>query len=193
MQIFRALPAHKAATTELLPPRPTARPPGNVPYVVDNLWEWVRPSHMPCRRHAVYASPSPHLALASGADGSSAFRVDLSGQFKAAQLISNTDSKYHPECRALRRWLLRHLGQSWIEESAQARHALAPLWMPCLPAAETDEILEVARNLDTRALAEQIHYWDDIRLIEKTDDIDPEGGEIFFEPLDGYRLVPIQS
>lgn len=193
MPIFRALPTHKAITTELLPPRSTARPPGNVPYVVDNLWAWARPSHMPCRRHAVYASPNPALALASGADGSSAFRVELPGRFKAAQLLSNTDSKHHPECRALRRWLLKHLGQSWIEASAQARQALAPLWMPCLQAVETDEILEMADNLDARALAAKIRYWDDVRLIETTDDIDPEAGEIFFEPLDGYRLVPIQS
>jgi len=190
MQIFRALPTYKAITNDVLTPRSTARPPGNVPYVVDNLWEWARPSHMPCRRFAVYASSSPTLALTSGAADSRAFRVELPGRFKAAQLLSNTDSKYHPECRGLRRWLIKQLGQSWIEESALARHALAPLWMPCLESAETDEVLKGADKLDSRALAQEIHYWQDVRLIKTTDDIDPEAGEVFFEPLDGYWLIP---
>jgi hypothetical protein len=35
----------------------TRRPPGNIPYIVDNLWEWMRPDSFPCRRHSVFASP----------------------------------------------------------------------------------------------------------------------------------------
>lgn len=196
MHIFRALPSHKAVTTDVLPPRLTARAPGNVPYLVDNLWEWVRPSHLPCRRRSVYASPSPGLALASGADGSTPYRVELQGHFKAAQLRSDTDSKYHPECRTLPRRFLQHLGQSWLEAPLQAKRQLAPLWMPCLTKEQIDETFQMAEapyRIDAKALAEEIHYWHDVRLIKCTDDIDPDGGEVFFEPTDGYRLIPVHE
>src|SRR5699024_1257198 len=95
--------------------RTTSRPPGNVPYVVDNLWEWKRPARLPCRRQAVFASPSADLARASGADGARVYEVDLVGEFAAAQTMGLDDSKFHPECRALPLLLQKQLGQTWIE------------------------------------------------------------------------------
>ncbi len=118
------------------------------------------------------------------------------GQFKAAQLLSNTDSKYHGECRTLQRWLLSQLGQSWLEAPLQTKRVLAPLWMPCLTTEQINETLQMAEGphrIDVTDLAEEIHYWDDVRLIECADDIAPDGGEVFFEPTDGYRLIPVHE
>jgi hypothetical protein len=43
----------------------TRRPPSNVPYIVDNLWEWKRPEGYPNRRYSVFCSPSPEIARES--------------------------------------------------------------------------------------------------------------------------------
>ena len=52
----------------IIPAATTSRPPGNVPYYVDNIWEWLRPEGAPSRRKAAFASPTPELA-AAGAQG----------------------------------------------------------------------------------------------------------------------------
>ncbi|WP_156962548.1 hypothetical protein [Salinisphaera hydrothermalis] len=47
--------------------------------------------------------------------------------------------------------------------------------------------------VDAKALAEQVRYWDDVQQVTSADDIDPEAGEIFFEPADGYQLIPVHE
>lgn len=39
------------------------RIPLNVPYLVDNIWEWLRPDNMPKRRRSVYASPKKRVGF----------------------------------------------------------------------------------------------------------------------------------
>ena len=46
LKIFRSAKAKPGTTTELHKYRNTMRPPGNVPYVVDNLREWKRPKNI---------------------------------------------------------------------------------------------------------------------------------------------------
>jgi hypothetical protein len=41
--IYRAVSKTKEVKNKLFVPHSTMRPPGNVPYIVDNLWEWARP------------------------------------------------------------------------------------------------------------------------------------------------------
>ena len=85
--------------------RPTMRLPTNVPYIVDNLWEFLRPADMPSRRHAVYVSPSPQLALQCAArpeerDGFSAYEVEIVGDYTITQL-SVEDARYHSDVAAV--------------------------------------------------------------------------------------------
>ena len=67
--LFRAENTDKFRLDQEQERRNSVRLPVNVPYVVDNLWEHLRPGSMPSRRHSVYASPTPQQALASGTKG----------------------------------------------------------------------------------------------------------------------------
>lgn len=85
--------------------RPTMRLPSNVPYIVDNLWENLRPANMPCRRHAVYVSPSPVLAIECAARTGersmyTAYEVEISGSFTITQLDVE-DARYHSDVSAV--------------------------------------------------------------------------------------------
>lgn len=96
--------------------RPTMRLPANVPYIVDNLWEYLRPAHMPCRRHAVYVSPSPELAIECAArpgerSNYTAYEVEISGSYKITQLDVE-DARYHPDVSAVLR-LVRQEQATW--------------------------------------------------------------------------------
>lgn len=65
VSMFRAVPRDRWDPTQRHVRQVTRRTPGNVPYLVDNLWEYLRSENFPSRRHAVYASPTPELALAN--------------------------------------------------------------------------------------------------------------------------------
>jgi hypothetical protein len=63
MPLYRAVPRENFNPDVIGRAHATRRVPSNVPFVVDNLWEYLRPEHLPSRRHAIYASPTPELAL----------------------------------------------------------------------------------------------------------------------------------
>ncbi len=94
IDLFRALPESRLAqTTDGYKRQTTLRIPSNFPYFVDNIWEWLRPAPMPSRRHAVYASPTPELALENASaplaegDRYVAYRVIVeSHEIRVAQL-----------------------------------------------------------------------------------------------------------
>jgi hypothetical protein len=86
LDIYRSVKADPDPTTKLNGPKKTMRPPGNVPYVVDNLWEWKRPKGYPNRRCSVFANPDPETAGKSGAAGGTVFRVEFEGEFNLCQL-----------------------------------------------------------------------------------------------------------
>ena len=131
--IRRESPGPRA--TALRTPCATRRPPGYVPYVVDNLWEWVRPGAFPNRRHAAFASPSADLIEVAG----DPHRVELRGHCKVAQ-IPQRDARFHPDCKELPRLLLRLLGQEWVDSLARAKAVAGLLWAPCLSADEVDAL-----------------------------------------------------
>lgn len=64
--IFRCVKGSIAEAMALHPYQRTMRPPGNVPYVVDNLWEWKRPERCADRRRSAFGSPRADLARKSG-------------------------------------------------------------------------------------------------------------------------------
>jgi hypothetical protein len=68
VSIYRAREDIETGSFKKTKDRGTRRPPGNVPYVVDNLWEWVREKdypEYPNRRQSKFASPTPEQALRS--------------------------------------------------------------------------------------------------------------------------------
>jgi len=176
--------------------RETRHPPGNVPYFVDNLWEWVRPEGYPNRRYAAYASPTRELAMKAAGDGARAYQVEFNGRFVLCQLQGYEDSKYHPECKELRRLLFQKIGPEWPGDSLRRKVGLGGfsgigrLFIPCLTKEEVEQIfrendlLRVLRD----DLRQSIKYWESVELITPGKELPDPVGEIFFEAFDGYYL-----
>ena len=170
--------------------RPTRRAPGNVPYVVDNLWEWRRPDEFPCRRHCVCVSPRPELARrAGGAVDGRVFRVKLGSSAKIAQ-IPQCDAREHPDVKTLPRLLLRLLGQQWLDQPATGKSDVALLWSPCLAADEVEWLFSRRCLADSRdEIADAITFWRDARLLSRDAGLLAyEDGEIFFQAAE-WQLV----
>jgi hypothetical protein len=172
--------------------RTTARLPGNVPYLVDNLWEWKRPETFPNRRYSVYASPSIDLARKFGGAGDGVvYEVELTGKFLMAQ-AKIEDARYHPECIALPKLLLKLLGQNWIDSPLEEKNKLGRLWIPGLKKTEIDNLLQSSSVRHLREpIWESINFWDDVSTFDDVDKLPQHNGEVFFEPIDGYHLKDI--
>lgn len=193
LKIFRAVRAGADTTSKLHEYKKTMRPPGNVPYVVDNLWEWKRPEGFPCRRFSVYASPTAELAKESGRKDSEVFLVEFTGRFRLAQVAGYEDSKKHPDCRNLRDRIQKILGQAWIDASMAEKEKAGRLWMPCLRKEEVEllfaEVEVLKRSRDE--IFNAITYWDDVVLVNKGEGLPDSIGELFFEAYDGHYLRPV--
>lgn len=184
----------KADADQLNPyyPLPTRRAPGNVPYIVDNLWEWKRPKDMPSRRHCVCASPQSELAAqAGGAHSGRVFSVKVTNA-RTAQ-IPQVDARYHPEVKTLPRLLLRHLEQPWVDGPAKMKMPESLLWTPCLSQSEVEELFKTEKLSPFRdEIWSAINFWDDARPVRPGADWPFEQGEIFFE-AESWELFSTDS
>lgn len=171
-----------AATKNPHQRRLTRRFPGNVPYVVDNLWEWRRPPAHPSRRHCVCASPSPDVAReAGGIKDGKVFRINPLGPCTIAQ-ISQKDAREHPDCKALTKLLLSLLGESWVNDGIMAKQDAGRLWIPCLTQREIDYLFSAGRLADIRnQVWDAITFWNEASLFGLRDQCPFPEGEIFFE------------
>jgi hypothetical protein len=171
----------------------TARPPGNVEYLVDNLWEWKRPDIYPNRRYSVYASPSIELARKFGGSGNGVvYEVELAGKYLIAQ-SKYDDARNHPDCVSLEKLLLKMLGQSWIDSSLEEKE-IGQLWTPCLKKCEVETLFQSSPISHLReSIWEGITFWDDASTFDDLDNLPQHNGEVFFQPIDGYYLKSINS
>jgi len=205
-EIFRSVKPKEDTTTRLHEYRNTMRPPGHVPYVVDNLWEWKRPDGYPNRRFSVFASPQEALAREAGSCEGTVYRVHLNGRYRLCQLQRYKDSKDHPECSSLKKLLLELIGQDWIDNRQTGREGTpgnlfipkeeaGRLWIPCLTKNEVEQLFaEVAMLQRIREeIDHAITYWDNIVLVNPGDPIPDKEGELFFEAEDGYYLRNIDD
>jgi len=171
---------------------PTRRPPGNVPYLVDNLWEWARPSSFPNRRHSIYASPTPELARSAGGTiNGQVFWVEVKSQDGQVCQISQPDAKDHPDVKALPKLLNAKLGADWINGPSHLKQKISPLWAPCLLAEEVEELFSstVLAPLRQQILG-AISFWQGARLVVEHAQLPYPEGEIFFETQE-YHLHPL--
>ena len=175
----------------------TMRVPGNVPYVVDNLWEWKRPKEYACRRFSAYASPTPKLAL-KAAGGGTAYAVELKGSYKLCQLRGIEDSRYHFDCKKLKKRLLTLLKEEtkkdWISLPLKEKKEIGNLWIPCLTKKDIEELFNNNKILNQikNKIFDAIEYWNHVVLIkDDPSDIDSKG-ELFFQANDGYLLHSIK-
>lgn len=173
----------------------TIRVPRNVPYVVDNLWEWKRPDGYPCRRHSVYASPTPELAQESGPRDGQLYQVEFKKEVNCLiGQLGNADSKNHPDCQKLPKLLFKLLGQGWIDGSLAGKEESGRLWIPCLRKEEVEllfhsEPLAIIKD----RVWDEISYWNDVRIVSlDAASLPYPQGEIFIE-ADEWNLVLLRQ
>jgi len=198
LKLYRSVLPRNNGKEEFFEYRDTMRPPGNVPYLVDNLWEWLRPEAYPCRRFSAYGSPSPDLARKSGKKEGVVFELEFLGELKIAQVKGYTDSKYHPESSKMAKDVIGLLNKAtdswWPNLKLERKFNAGQLWMPCLTKKEINELFENVPELRLiqTELRSIVRYWDDVELLDMEKLYLPdENGEIFFEAKGGYWLRPI--
>ena len=181
--------------------RSTRRQPGNVPYLVDNLWAWTRPEGYPDRRQSAYASPTPEQAKASALEKDpTAYRVAFQGDYTLAQLGTEyPDAKHHPNCRKLKKEVRKALDGneghfSWATRPAADKAPAGRLYYPCLTAEEVEDVFQSVDVLRAHrdAIRDAVTFWDDVTLIEG-DSLANDHGELFFTYPGGYTLDPINA
>ncbi len=187
--VYRAVSPEKFSG-KLIQYKSTRRPPGNVPYVVDNLWEWARPEGYPNRRYSAYASPTKELAIEAAGKNTIAYRVQLNKDFLLCQVSICKDSKFHPDCKNLRNLLFGQIGRQWPSEKLHSKESIGKLFIPCLTKEEVEQIFEeddLLRKYKDE-IRQAIQYWESVYLINPGEQIPDPVGEIFFEAFDGYYL-----
>lgn len=190
--IYRAV---KNPTDLHWPARGTPRPPGNVAFFVDNIWEWLRPANMPSRRHSAFASPTPELALAAVNDPEAqAFRVEGMDDTRFCQITAGTqpeDAKYHQDCSTLKSLILKPLGANWLSAPLEVRLPLAPLFLPCASKDEIEAVMAGDNPWDASKIKMTCSFWNNVQLFEvRSGASSPHPtGEIFFDG--SYRLAPL--
>lgn len=170
---------------------PTRRIPNNIPYLVDNLWEWKRPENYPSRRHATCCSPTREGASASGvATTGRIYRVEVLSGEPIVQ-IRMRDAKDHGEVKELPKLLIRLLGGSAFGDlPIESKRDLAPLWCPVLSREEVDHLIRSGRLAPhAQEIWDAIHFWEDATLLDMNSELANQEGELFFS-AQSYRLVP---
>lgn len=178
--IFRS-EALNEKTFSIRTTRNTQRPPSNVPYFIDNLWEWSRPDNYPCRRLSAFASPTPKLALQFGC-GDSVFAVEILEEPRIVQLCVR-DAKFHNDIKKLRKLIFDKLGQSWIDGNMEEKEKASLLWTPCLRKNEVHSVLTGAFSEDfIEELRSSISLWKEATFVSSSAIALPHAeGEVFFE------------
>jgi hypothetical protein len=193
MILYRAVPATRVRPGEKKCRHEGRRLPGNVPYLVDNLWEYTRPEGRPSRRHAVYASPTPELALqnaiADGLPPSGYVACRLAFHYEPAIMqLTVSDARHHRDIRTLQQLVNRELGERAGAPLAD-KLALAALFLPGVTRQELADAMAAAPLLDelVRKAAAAVTFW------SATPDQVAEDGELFFEIAEDnfYTLDPV--
>jgi hypothetical protein len=174
--------------------RPSVRLPSNVPYVVDNLWEYLRPADMPCRRNAVYASPSAELAVRCAVQPSTplptAYVVAITGPYRVAQLDVE-DAREHADLRAVRA-MVQERQREWAELPWETRPRLGILFAPGATKADWERVTgeDAIVSVVVAELSSLSTFWASAHA-----PVASSSGELFFELQDGatYQLQQLAA
>jgi len=170
-------------------PRTTVRFPSNVPYIVDNLWEFLRPKDMPSRRQVIYASPTRELAQAncSGIDkglGLCVYEVLIDGRSRMAQL-KVADARDHPDVKAIKK-LVQDKIPRVVTATPVARQCAAMLFLPGGTAADWESVRQSCPPV-TEFIAEAVAlstFW-----ASSTSQHNGTNGELFVELSPGASFA----
>ena len=137
MKLYRAIPTTSyPITIKNVPGVSTRRIPSNVPYLVDNVWEYLRPHHAPSRRNCAYASLSPELALKNASshteNGFTVWEVMMPSTQNIV-IYSVSDAREHPDIKNVPYELMKNLKPFIESKSVFAYEFLAPIFLPVVP------------------------------------------------------------
>ncbi|GGX77149.1 hypothetical protein GJV26_16765 [Massilia dura] len=161
--------------------------------MVDNLWEFTRPADKPSRRHAVYASPTPQLALKNAAAGALAqdqyVACELRFRHAPAMIqLTVSDARDHPDIRKIQSLVNQQL-KDWAAGSLQDKLGLAPLFLPGVTQEELASAMAGNAHLDelVRQAAAAVTIWSADPVTVSPD------GVLFFEITEdnAYTLHPV--
>lgn len=184
MKMYRAVPKASFDPDARFEALPTRRTPSNIPFLVDNIWEWLRPEHAPSRRHAIYASPTPELALenasAVGTDPSKyvACEIEVSGPGLVLAHLLVKDARYHDDIGKIVRHVARAMGKRFSNMPLAEKAVHAALYMPAVSKQELAEYFEgsVAASALAQELRALSYFWQDACYTPQD-----HNGELFFE------------
>jgi hypothetical protein len=183
--------ASDSPAPENLRPLVSLRPPMNVPFVVDNLWEWTRPEGHPSRRTGCFACPTPSAALKSQPANQKSYVRRLASLPHGWMITQHIleDAKFDPDVRSLPKYLRRAFGPEWFGIPMAQKQPECLLFCPVLSKDEVQQIIDASKILNATDLASQVTYWNRVRLCRFGEDkISPEG-EIFFSiPPEGVSF-----
>ena len=101
----------------------------------------------------------------------------------------------HPDCRSLKKTMLRKLGSKWTDGKLVDKQKAGALWIPCLSKEDVDTLfkqVEELRNIRDE-IWNVITYWKEVQAVDISKGIPDRRGELFFEPIDGYHLRPMET
>lgn len=196
MKMYRAVAKQGFVENKVYEGQSTKRIPSNVPYIVDNIWEWCRPENAPSRRHAVYASPTPELALQNAS--SVGFNPDdylvcelvfTDPNVKLAHLIIK-DAREHDDISRIMRHVNSYFGKGFSDLPLVDKVKHAPLYLPSVDKQDLEAYFQSLN--DNYELANSIKiiskFWSDVTFEPQN-----HNGELFFELSQAgtYTLKPI--
>lgn len=184
MLMFRAVPKKDFDENKIYTAQKTRRTPSNVPYLVDNLWEFLRPDHFPSRRFSAYASPTPDLALqnASAVGNNENDYVVTQVVFNTSNIklahIEITDARYHKDIQLLMRKIINFLGKDFSNLSVKEKIEHAVLFLPSVSKEELNEYFSSSpeKALLAKEIKEMSSFWNEASNTPMN-----HNGELFFE------------
>lgn len=178
MKLYRAVPKENLDYLTVYYRSRTARLPGNVPYFVDNIWEFCRTYDKPSRRYGVYASPTVELALENASaqhlnkDQYITCEVAPLNPVNAYQL-SVTDARHHPDIRNLQK-LVHDYIYDMKKPSLGDKQFMSALFVPGLTRQELEN--EILHNTELQNFMHKA-----VKIVSVWTDEAIPNGELFFE------------
>ena len=184
IKIYRAVPKKGFDEKKEYTPQMTKRIPSNVPYIIDNIWEFLRPDNMPSRRFSAYASPTPELALRNASsiginpEDYIVCKVVFNQEKMKIAHINVEDARYHQDISTIMRHVIQSLGKEFSNMSINEKIEHSALFLPAISKEESETYFN--RNEKSKILLNEIReistFWKDA-----SHTLQNHNGELFFE------------
>jgi hypothetical protein len=161
--MYRAVPIIDLPAKAVLRRLPTSRVPVNISYLVDNIWERLRPHYAPSRRQAIFASPSAKQALESASQSGASDNVVCELIVRDVDCrvahLSEPDAKYHRDVKHLTAVASPLFASLFHNMPDNEKLVYAPLFMPGTSAETTMAILRRPELAPLAAVAASCTMW----------------------------------